>query len=158
VEKNIKEINEKYRDRMGHDVIYYKFDPILYPSNVQLMRELDFFTVTPLEDGRNLTADEFVMAQSIKPEAERGYLLLGNCGTQRVYRAHGLGFDEGVIHVDVTDTEGTVNQWVKALKERPKINQRTIDVVNEYDVKGWFMRNIEYLGNAIGRQIEIAYR
>lgn len=156
-EDRIKEINQKYRDVLGHDAIFYKLKPIYFPHNIVLMKELDFMTVTPLDDGRNLTADEFIIAQSVKPEEQRGFLVLGPCGTKRIYSSHEIDFDEGVVMVNTLDTYVTAQRIRRAIRQKPKINQRAIDVVEKYDVNGWFTRNLEYLGHATGKRIEVVY-
>lgn len=153
----VTEINMRARQAWGHDIIYLKIEPMYFPHNIMLMKEADIYAATPLEDGMNLTVHEYVKAQSTKPERERGSLLLGNCGVQRIFYANQLGFYNGVSNLDIVDLEGSVTHFLRVLRERPKLDQRAIATVNSYDVHNWFDTNLKILGHATGKRIEVVY-
>lgn len=152
------EINKEAREAWGHDIIYQKIEPMYFPHNIMLMKEADVFGITPLDDGMNLTADEDVITQSTKPQHERGSLLLGNCGAQRIFYANQLSFHNGIGYLNILDLESSVTQFLRTLRERPRLDQRSIDTVKSYDTHNWFDTNINILGHATGKQIEVVYR
>lgn len=153
-EQSVHRINKKAYELFGHDVIFYHFGGIDAKDARVFQRELDFFTVTPLDDGRNLTAEEYGMAQSVKNRESRGFLMLGECGTKDVYQKEGLTREDGIVYVNVLDVEETADQLVRALHDRPRASDKWTDTITKYDVnRGWMSRNLTLLGEVAGKEL-----
>ena len=73
--------------------------------------------VTPLEDGMNLVAFEYILSQKFRPSAERGMLILSKSGASRVLEQNGFGEQDGLIHIDVMKSKDAAEKIIQALRK-----------------------------------------
>jgi trehalose-6-phosphate synthase len=112
------------------------------PENYRFMREVDVMLVTPLEDGMNLVAFEYVLSQ--KYRSNRGLLVLGKCGAARVLRSAGFKEEDGVVYVDPLKEENAGGRVAEWLRRGVGISDRLIDYIEqEFRVDDWAQKNIE---------------
>ena len=119
------------------------------PQNYRFLKEVDVMLVTPLEDGMNIVAFEFILAQRHKKPHERGVLVLGTSGASRVLKEKGFGEDDGIIYVDPMKAKETAGKIFRAVEGEKRLSQRVIDYVEkERRVDDWAEENIEAILNA----------
>ena len=104
-------INKKFQEA---PVIHID-EGISSPQNYRFMKEVDVMMVTPLEDGMNLVAFEYILSQKFRPPAERGMLILSKSGASRVLEQNGFGEEDGLIHIDVMKSKDAAEKIVQAL-------------------------------------------
>jgi trehalose-6-phosphate synthase len=144
LESLLKEQVRVKNEGLGHDV-----EPIVHlgrgvppPQNYRFMKEIDVMLVTPLEDGMNLVALEYILSQ--KHRRKRGLLVLGNCGAARVLRGSGFKEEDGVVYVDPSKEEHAGERIVELLLRGASLSGRLIDhVEREFRVDEWARKNIE---------------
>jgi trehalose 6-phosphate synthase len=130
-----------------------EYDPVVHldqgippPGNYRFMKEVDVMLVTPLEDGMNLVALEYVLAQ--KYRKKRGLLVIGHCGAARVLRSAGFGLEDGVLFVNPEEPEDAGEKIVNALIMSHSISERLLEYLeDEFRVETWAERNIEAIVN-----------
>jgi trehalose-6-phosphate synthase len=135
--------------RLKNEELRTDIEPIVHldqgippPENYRFMREVDVMLVTPLEDGMNLVAFEYVLSQ--KHRSNRGFLVLGRCGAARVLRGSGFKEEDGVVYVDPLKEESAGARIVECLRRGVEISERLIDYVEqECRVDDWAQKNIE---------------
>ena len=119
------------------------------PQNYRFLKEVDVMLVTPLEDGMNIVAFEFILAQKHKKPHERGVLVLGTSGASRVLKEKGFGEEDGIIYVDPMKAKETAGKIFRAVEGEKRLSQRVIDYVEkERRVDDWAEENIEAILNA----------
>ncbi|NTW35383.1 MAG: trehalose-6-phosphate synthase [Syntrophobacteraceae bacterium] len=126
-----------------------EFDPVVHldqgvppPQNYRFMKEVDVMLVTPLEDGMNLVALEYVLAQ--KYRKERGLLAIGHCGAARVLKSAGFGLQDGIVYIDPIEPEDAGEKIFNALVRGISISDRLVDhLESEFRVETWADSNIE---------------
>jgi trehalose 6-phosphate synthase len=126
-----------------------EFEPVRHlpegvppPQNYRFMKEIDVMLVTPLEDGMNLVALEYVLAQ--KYRKKRGLLAIGHCGAARVLKSAGFGLPDGVVYVDPVEPEDAGEKIFNALVRGSSISDRLVSYLeDECRVETWAESNIE---------------
>ena len=96
LEKRVNTINKK----MGDNSIVHIDEGISAPQNYRFMKEIDVMLVTPLEDGMNLVAFEYILSQKYRRPEERGILALSTSGASRVLKQNGFGEEDGIIYIN----------------------------------------------------------
>ena len=135
--------------RLRNEELRTDFEPIVHldqgippPENYRFMRKVDVMLVTPLEDGMNLVALEYVLSQ--KDRANRGLLGLGRCGAARVLQSAGFKEEDGVVYVDPLKEESAGARIVESLRRGVSISDRLIEYVEqEFRVDAWAQKNID---------------
>ena len=133
VETEVGRINGRFTEP-GHDVpVHYLYRGVSRAKLAAYYRLADVMCVTPLKDGMNLVAKEFVTVQAAADEA--GVLLLSEfCGAS-------LEFGNDVVRCNPFDTEGMSHLMASALRledaDRRARVQRLAQVVREADVYRW---------------------
>lgn len=130
-----------------------EFDPVVHidegippPQNYRFLKEVDVMLVTPLEDGMNLVALEYVLAQ--KYRKRRGLLAIGQCGAARVLRSAGFGLQDGVVFVNPVEPEDAGEKIVSALIMGHSISDRLLEYLErEFRVEAWAEKNMEAIVN-----------
>lgn len=119
------------------------------PENYRFLRETDVMLVTPVEDGMNLVAMEYILSQKYKNPEDRGILVLGNSGAARVLRNKGFGEGDGVVYVTATKLKNAGTKVAEALLNGARLSQRIIDFVEqECRVHDWAQNNMEAILNS----------
>ena len=114
------------------------------PQNYRFMKEIELMLVTPLEDGMNLVAFEYILSQKYKRPEERGMLVLSTSGASRVLKERGFGEDDGVIFVDPVKPKAAADKLVRALDGGKRLSEAIIGYVeNERRVDSWAEKNID---------------
>jgi len=137
------------RLRTDYEPIIHLSDGVPPPQNYRLLREIDVMLVTPVEDGMNLVAFEYVLSQKHKKPEERGMLVLGHCGASRILKSLGFGEDDGVIHINAVRTKDAGTKTAEALVHGCRISDRLLRYVEEEcRVEEWAQKNIEAIVNS----------
>lgn len=133
VETEVGRINGRFTDP-GHDVpVHYLYRGVPREALVAYYRLADVMCVTPLKDGMNLVAKEFVTVQAATDGD--GVLLLSEfCGAE-------IEFGDDPVRCNPFDVEGTSLLMESALELDPDDRrariQRLGSVVRDHDVYGW---------------------
>jgi len=130
-------------------------DPIVYmdkgipaPQNFRFMKEIDVMLVTPLEDGMNIVAFEYILSQKFKRPGDRGLLVLGTSGASRVLRQKGFGEQDGIVFVNPMKPKDAGEKTVQALLKGRRVSDAVIRYVEtERRVDEWAEKNIEAILN-----------
>lgn len=118
------------------------------PHNYRFMKEVDVMLVTPLEDGMNLVAFEFILSQKHKNPPERGILALSTSGASRVLKEKGFGEEDGIVYVNPMKTKEAAGKIIRALEGWKRLSDRLIEYVEkERRVDDWAEKNIEAILN-----------
>jgi trehalose-6-phosphate synthase len=133
VETEVGRINGRFTEP-GHDVpVHYLYRSVSREELAAYYRLADVMCVTPLKDGMNLVAKEFVTVQAAAGEA--GVLLLSEfCGTA-------LEFGDDAVRCNPFDVEGQSYLMESALDladdERRTRLRRMAETVRSADVYRW---------------------
>jgi trehalose 6-phosphate synthase len=117
------------------------------PQNYRFMKEVDVMLVTPLEDGMNLVAFEYILSQKYRDG--KGLLVLSTSGASRVLKQKGFGEEDGIVYVNPLRPKEAGQRVAEALKRDSRISDRLIQYVEtERRVDDWAERNIEAIVNS----------
>ena len=141
IEKRIAHVNGRY-GRLGTIPIEYVHRPLSPQELVALYRRADVMMVTPLRDGMNLVAQEYVLCQG-SPGQRRGVLLL----SEFAGAAHVL---PGALLVNPWDGAELADRLLQALALDASERLRRIDLMTErveqLDCRHWaasFLRRLD---------------
>lgn len=114
------------------------------PENYRFMREVDLMMVTPLEDGLNLVAFEYILSQKYKAPDERGLLILSQSGASRILKERGFGEEDGIVHVNALRPKEAGKKAMAVLKKGRHISDGLIQYVEkERRVDDWARQNMD---------------
>jgi trehalose 6-phosphate synthase len=118
------------------------------PQNYRFMKEVDAMLVTPLEDGMNLVAFEYILSQKYKRPGDRGILVLGTSGASRVLTQKGFGEEDGIVYANPFKPKIAGEKTAQALVNGRHISDRIISYVeNERRIDDWAEKNIHAILN-----------
>lgn len=139
---------EKMNRRLAGAPIVHVDKGIPAPQNYRFMKEVDVMLVTPLEDGMNLVAFEYILSQKYKNPEDRGILVLSTSGASRVLRERGFDEKDGIIHVNPIRAKDAGERIIKALRNEEHLSERVISYVEkERRVDDWAEKNTEAILN-----------
>jgi trehalose 6-phosphate synthase len=119
------------------------------PQNYRFMKEMDVMFVTPLEDGMNLVAFEYILSQKFRQPEERGILVLSTSGASRVLKAKGFGEEDGILYINPMKPKEAGEKTAEALKRRIHLSERVIQYVEqERRVDDWAQKNVDAIVHA----------
>ena len=119
------------------------------PQNYRFMKEMDLMFVTPLEDGMNLVAFEFILSQKFKRPEERGILVLSTSGASRVLKKKGFGEEDGIVYINPLKPKEAGEKISEALKKKRRLSERVIRYVEEERrVDDWAQKNVDAIVHA----------
>jgi trehalose-6-phosphate synthase len=119
------------------------------PQNYRFMKEMDVMFVTPLEDGMNLVAFEYILSQKFRNPDERGILVLSTCGASRVLKKKGFGEDDGILYVNPMKPNEAGERTAEALKKQRHLSERVLQYVEqERRVDDWAQKNMDAIVHA----------
>jgi len=129
---------------LGGEFVVHLDQGISTPQNYRFMRRMDLMMVTPLEDGMNLVAFEYILSQKYRSPKERGILLLSTSGASRVLKERGFKEEDGVVYVNALKAKTAAEKALAALKKGVGISDGLIRYVErERRVDDWARRNID---------------
>jgi trehalose 6-phosphate synthase/phosphatase len=145
IEVRIAHINGRF-GRLGHSPVAYVHRPVSPSELVALYRLADVMMVTPLRDGMNLVAQEFVLCQTDDPgggASRRGALLLSEfAGAAYVL--------PGAVLVNPWDMDELADRLVEALALDSAERRRRLDLmanrVEQLDSARWAQGFLDRLG------------
>ncbi len=118
------------------------------PQNYRFMKEMDVMLVTPLEDGMNLVAFEYILSQKYRDPEDRGILVLSTSGASRVLKQKGFGEKDGIVYINPMKSKDAGEKAVKALLAGRHISDKVITYVEkERRVDDWAEKNINAILN-----------
>ena len=130
--------------KLDNDYILHISEGIPAPENYRFMKEMDAMLVTPLEDGMNLVAFEYILSQKFKPPDKRGILLLSTSGASRVLRKKGFGEEDGIIYINPMRAKEAGERAAEALIKDLHISEKVIRYVEEERrVEDWAKQNVD---------------
>jgi trehalose 6-phosphate synthase len=134
--------------KLGAEYVIYLGKGIPVPQNYRFMREVDVMLVTPLEDGLNLVAFEYILSQKYKDPKQRGMLILSTSGASRVLKQKGFGEEDGIVYINPMKAKEGGERVVQALKKKHRLSEKVIHYVErEHEVDDWARKNIEAILN-----------
>jgi trehalose 6-phosphate synthase len=140
---------QKINKKLAQEAIIHISEGIPSPQNYRFMKEVDVMLVTPLEDGMNLVAFEYILSQKYKRPEERGMLALSASGASRVLKEKGFGERDGVIYVDPMKPKSGGEKIFRAMEEGRRLSDALINYVEtERRVDDWAEKNIEAILNS----------
>jgi trehalose-6-phosphate synthase len=144
LDHEVKSINR----RLEGEYIIHLSEGIPVPQNYRFMKNVDVMFVTPLEDGMNLVAFEYILSQKFKTREERGILVLGPSGASRVLKEKGFGEEDGVIHINPMKPRDAGEKVAEAVKRKKHLSEKVIEYVQrERRVDNWAQENIQAILN-----------
>jgi trehalose 6-phosphate synthase len=142
-----KEVVKTNRKLEGEPIIHIN-KGVSAPQNYRFMKEIDVMLVTPLEDGMNLVAFEYILSQKFKKPGERGMLVLSTSGASRVLKERGFGEKDGIIYINLMKPKDAGEKIVEALKKGRHLSEEVINYVEkERRVDDWAEKNINAILN-----------
>jgi trehalose-6-phosphate synthase len=137
----LREKVESANEHINNSIVHIN-SGIIYPHNFRFMREVDVMMVTPLEDGMNLVALEYILSQ--KYNEHKGLLVIGNCGAADFLSSHGFGIKDGVVHVPIENPARAGEMIAHAISKEYGISDRLVNHIETYSrVEDWADRNLE---------------
>jgi trehalose-6-phosphate synthase len=145
LEEMVTKINKKMADRP----IFHVDEGIPAPQNYLFMKEIDVMLVTPLEDGMNLVAFEYILSQKYKSPQDRGLLVLSTSGASRVLKQKGFGAEDGIVYINPMSAKSAAEKIVQALRKESHLSERVISYVEtERRVDDWAEKNMDAIVNS----------
>ena len=139
---------EKINSQLKDNPVTYLPDGISVPQNYRFMKEIDVMMVTPLEDGMNLVAFEYILSQKYNPPQNRGILVLSTSGASRVLKQTGFGETDGIIYVNTMRPGEAGERIFQALRKGLHLSEAVIQYVEkERRINDWANDNIEAILN-----------
>jgi trehalose-6-phosphate synthase len=112
------------------------------------MKEVDVMLVTPLEDGMNLVAMEYILSQKYKKPGTRGILALSNSGASRVLRTAGFKEKDGIVSINPLKPKAAGEIIVSSLREGFGISENLINYIErKHRIDEWANRNMDFIIN-----------
>jgi trehalose-6-phosphate synthase len=143
LESFLEERVTKIGKKMGDTVIVHIDEGISPPQNYRFMKEIDVMLVTPLEDGMNLVAFEYILSQKYKRPERRGIMALSTSGASRVLKEKGFGEEDGIIYINPMRAKDAGEKIVAAVMKGRHLSERVINYVErERRVDDWAQKNI----------------
>jgi trehalose 6-phosphate synthase len=134
--------------KLDGEPIVYVDQGIFPPQNYRFMKEMDVMLVTPLEDGMNLVAFEYILSQKYRSPKDRGILVLSTSGASRVLKQKGFGEEDGIIYVNPMKAKDAGEKTTDALLKGRRLSESVINYVEkERRVDDWAEKNIEAILN-----------
>ncbi len=141
------EVTKLNRKLPGEPIIHVS-EGVPAPDNYRFMKEVDVMLVTPLEDGMNLVAFEYILSQKYRRPHERGILVLGTTGASRVLREKGFGEEDGVVYVNPMKPRDGGEKTAEALQKGRHVSDKLINYVKtQRRVEDWADANIDAILN-----------
>ncbi|MFO7738784.1 MAG: trehalose-6-phosphate synthase [Desulfatiglandaceae bacterium] len=138
----------KLNGKLNGEHVIHVDKGIRAPQNYRFMKAVDAMLVTPLEDGMNLVAFEYMLSQKYKRPEERGILLLSTSGASRVLREKGFGEEDGVIFVNSMKAKAAGEKAAEAILKGRHLSERAIHYVEtERRVDDWAEMNTDAILN-----------
>jgi trehalose 6-phosphate synthase/phosphatase len=130
--------------RLGKDAVIHLDEGVNPPQNYRFMKNVDVMLVTPLEDGMNLVAFEYILSQKFRSREHRGLLAISTSGASRVLKEKGFEERHGVVYINAMRPKHGGEKIVESLAKGIGISDELIDYVErERRVDDWAEENIQ---------------
>ena len=144
LEGEVAKINKRFQEAP----VIHIGEGIPPPQNYRFMKEVDVMLVTPLEDGMNLVAFEYILSQKFRHPTDRGMLILSKSGASRVLEQNGFDEQDGLILIDVMKAKNAAEKILQGLRKERRLSGKIIDYVSkEHRVADWAEKNIDAIQN-----------
>lgn len=144
LEQAIGKINGKYA-RLDWVPIHFFFRSVPFEEVITYYAVADVAWITPLRDGLNLVAKEYIGVQGLKPEAD-GVLIISEFAGASVELSYAIRTNP----YDIRDMVQGLEQALKLNYTEKKLRlQRLFEQVNHYDIENWgksFMMELNNIG------------
>ncbi|GAB3316845.1 bifunctional alpha,alpha-trehalose-phosphate synthase (UDP-forming)/trehalose-phosphatase [Larkinella ripae] len=148
IEQTVGRINGKYGTLIWRPIVY-RYGSVPFPQLVALYTACDVALITPIRDGMNLVAKEFVAAR----KDHQGVLIL----SEMTGASNELST---ALHINPLDENEVADKMKQALEMEPEEQARRIAIMQrrlkEYDVKKWANSFVESLLTMPTQQTEPA--
>ncbi|HDR16882.1 MAG TPA: hypothetical protein ENN79_15630 [Desulfobacteraceae bacterium] len=135
---------ERVNGRLGEEAVIHLDQGVNPPQNYRFMKNVDVMLVTPLEDGMNLVAFEYILSQKYRPVRSRGLLVISTSGASRVLKEKGFDEAHGVVYVNAMRPKNAGGKIVEALQKGVGVSDELINYIErERRVDDWAEQNIE---------------
>jgi trehalose-6-phosphate synthase len=142
-----KEVEKVNRELDGEPIVHID-KGLSPPQNYRFIKLMDVMLVTPLEDGMNLVAFEYILSQKYKSPDDRGILVISTSGASRVLKQKGFGEEDGIIYVNAMKPKVAGEKIANALIKGRHLSDEVINYVEtERRVDTWAESNIESILN-----------
>lgn len=130
--------------RLGEGTVIHLSEGVNPPQNYRFMKNVDVMLVTPLEDGMNLVAFEYILSQKHLPAGARGLLAISTSGASRVLKEKGFDETDGLVYVNAMRPKDAGEKIVESLAKGLGLSSELIDYVErERRVDDWAEQNIQ---------------
>jgi trehalose 6-phosphate synthase len=134
---------ERTNKGLGGEPIVHINEGIPAPQNYRFLKQVEVMLVTPLEDGMNLVAFEYILSQKHLPPERRGLLVLGTSGASRILREKGFGPEQGLVTVNPMRPSRSGEQVFAAIRAGCRVSEELIAYIEkERRVKDWARKNV----------------
>jgi trehalose-6-phosphate synthase len=148
LQKILKQKILKMNDRLQGEYIVHIDEGISPPQNYRFMKEIDVMFVTPLEDGMNLVAFEYILSQRYKRPEDRGILVLSTSGASRVLKHKGFSEEDGIVFVNPMRKKEAGYKAAEALIKGRHLSEKVIGYVErERRIDDWAEKNMDSILN-----------
>ena len=146
--KILKHEISKMNDKLQGEYIVHIDKGIPPPQNYRFMKEIDVMFVTPLEDGMNLVAFEYILSQKYKRPEDRGILVLSTSGASRALKQRGFSEEDGIVFVNPMKKKEAGNKAAEAFIKGRHLSEDVIRYVErERRIDDWAERNVDSILN-----------
>jgi trehalose 6-phosphate synthase len=144
LKQEVLKMNEKLQ---GEHIVHID-KGISPPQNYRFMKEMDIMFVTPLEDGMNLVAFEYILSQKYKRPEDRGILVLSTSGASRVLKHRGFSEEDGIVFINPMRKKEAGYKAAEALIKGRHLSEKVISYVErERRVDDWAEKNMDSILN-----------
>lgn len=122
-------------------------EAIDWPGVIAIQRAAAVVFTSSLADGLNLVPLQAAVAQSLRPQSDRGVIISGrDAGVAQAFAGFAA---DGLVPVEPLDPKAMMTTLLEALSARPgRISGRLIDAVKTNDARAWATRFLTDLEDA----------
>ncbi|MEW5896839.1 MAG: trehalose-6-phosphate synthase [Nanoarchaeota archaeon] len=142
-------INARWKERLNYLPVK-NFQTTLHPpENYAFLRQAGGVMITTIEDGMNLVSYEAILAKAGLEYKQRGFVVIGNCGAEKVAKAY--GDQHGLIRVDPFNARDAAHRIIDALTSRYTISDALVEHVKGQDITTWrntYLERLQEIGKS----------
>lgn len=130
-----KRINARWEERLGYQPVTISQVPLYPPENYAFLRRADCVFITTIEDGMNLVFSETILAKASLEYKQRGFVVVGNCGAEKVANAY--GDQHGLIRIDPFNPRDAAMRIKRGIESGYTISDALVKHVEGRDINLW---------------------
>ncbi len=135
IDQYAKRINAQWAGQLQYQPVHISQIQLHPPENFAFLRQADCVFITTIEDGMNLVFGEAILAKASLEYQQRGFVVVGNCGAEKV--AHEYGDQHGLVRIDPFDPRDAVVRIKRAIDSRYPVSNALIEHVKSCDTNDW---------------------